>query len=209
MALRKRRRLKKLDRNPLKPAAAPHIEPVVKPVVFKSKKNWDRCFVIASGPSLTEEDIEIVRNMDVKVIVTNDTWRIVPWADVLFFHDRKWWNHYKDEIDFKGEIVTWIDVKDPRVTRERIKAYGNSGAGAISLAVHYGCKWIGLLGVDCQYDDDKRHWHGDHPKPLGNARSVKKWHSQFANIPVGDVEVVNYSRNTALTCFKKDVLTQD
>ena len=50
---------------------------------------------IASGPSLTAEDCELVRESGCPVIVTNTTFRLCPWADMLYAFDRPWWNHYK------------------------------------------------------------------------------------------------------------------
>lgn len=84
----------------------------------------------------------------------------------------------------------------------------NSGAGAIGLGHHFGAQRIILLGYDCQYKGGKRHWHGDHPKGLGNAGKVDKWGAQFQKMAdsVRDIEVVNATRETALTCFPKVTL---
>ena len=52
-------------------------------------------FVLASGPSLTLSDVAQVRRYaqanDCPVLVTNSTYRLALWADVLFFHDSQWW----------------------------------------------------------------------------------------------------------------------
>jgi hypothetical protein len=193
--------------------APPKKEPTkVKP--FNSWKNrWygETVFVLASGPSLTLEDVELVRKTGGFTIVTNTTFQIAPFADVLFFHDLRWWNKYRGELDsFKGEMVTISSVSDPRVTRLSkpvLNAYGNSGCGAISLAVLAGAAKVILLGVDAQYDKNKRHWHGDHPKELGNARSVNKWPAQFAKVAQhakdNSCVVLNASRKTKLQCFER------
>lgn len=115
--------------------------------------------------------------------------------------DRAWWRVYGEEVGriFEGErLAPVINVKHAK----HIDFYngGNSGAGAISLAAHYGAKRIVLLGYDCQYTDGKKHWHGDHPKTLGNAMSMPKWANQFKEVAVRikDVEVINATRQTAL-----------
>lgn len=85
------------------------------------------------------------------------------------------------------------------------KTYGNSGAGAISLAAQGNAKRIVLLGFDCQKTGGKAHWHGDHPSNLGNAGSIPKWHVRFAEQArdLGYIEIINCSRETALTCFQR------
>lgn len=82
-----------------------------------------------------------------------------------------------------------------------------SGAAAISLAAHRGASTVILLGYDCQYTDGKRHWHGDHPRGLGNAGSVAKWVRGFEELASAmekaGVRVLNASRETALTCWER------
>jgi hypothetical protein len=60
-------------------------------------RSWERMTVvcIASGPSVTQQQLEIVRRARerdaVRVIVVNDMYLVAPWADVLYFADDKWW----------------------------------------------------------------------------------------------------------------------
>lgn len=93
-----------------------------------------------------------------------------------------------------------------RVQVVRHKCFANSGAGCIATAVEGGAKRIILLGFDCQKTGGKAHWHGNHPKGLGNADKIEHWHDKFsqlaATIPEG-VEVLNASRETALTMFPR------
>ena len=91
---------------------------------------------------------------------------------------------------------------------EKVQFYcsENSGAGAISLADLFGARKIILLGYDCKYDDDgKRHWHGNHPKELGNAGSLPKWFGHFDDIAkrVTHCNVINATRDTALTMWPR------
>ena len=171
--------------------------------------------VMASGPSLTEADVETVRQWredgeNRYVIVTNTTYKLAPWADVLFFHDMKWWKVYKDDVraKFAGLKVTVASVNAPDVDwLHGWDSYGNSGAAGIALATLAGAKRVITLGLDCKYTAGKRHWHGDHPQGLGNARSLKKWPNAFARLAnhakAQGVEVINASRETALTCFDR------
>lgn len=58
---------------------------------------------LASGPSLTTEDVEYVRGKAV-VIAVNDVARFAaPWADVAVSVDSNWWTqHYKTMREFAG-----------------------------------------------------------------------------------------------------------
>lgn len=125
--------------------------------------------------------------------------------------DREWWGVHGDEVlsTFTGarfsnnSIATKYGV---RKLPNTFKAYRNSGAAAVSLAAHMGAQRIVMLGFDCQHTGGKTHWHGSHPKGLGDAGSVDKWCKSFADLAKdlrGRVEVVNASRATALDCFER------
>ena len=45
---------------------------------------------IASGPSLTQADVDYVRGK-ARVIVVNNGYLLAPWADVLYAADARWW----------------------------------------------------------------------------------------------------------------------
>lgn len=60
---------------------------------------------IASGPSLTTEDVEYVKGK-ATVIAVNDAIRLAPWADVLVSVDQLWWDkHYRAMREFPGVKV--------------------------------------------------------------------------------------------------------
>jgi hypothetical protein len=52
---------------------------------------------IASGPSLTQKQVELARAF--KTIAVNDNYLIAPWADVLYFADHKWWVWHRDGVE--------------------------------------------------------------------------------------------------------------
>ena len=171
---------------------------------------------LASGPSLIPEDIEAVRGLT--TVVTNTTFRAVPWADALFGFDAPWWNLYIDEVRkvFAGRKFcqsTSIIRKDIECARAfpGFRSFGNSGANAIALAVCAGARRVVMLG----YDGGLRpgvpaHHHGDHPKPLSNCHSAPRWSAQFENLSrhakKRGTEVINVSRETNLTCFPRQSL---
>lgn len=134
---------------------------------------------------------------------------MVQWADVLYAMDRAWWSVYLDEVrrTFKGELAT-LNLNPHDIMPWRIQDYRNSGAGAIALAIAKGARRILLLGYDMQYTGGRRHWHGDHPAKLGNAGKIAEWPAFFERLRRDhpDIEIINCSRETALTCFPRQSL---
>lgn len=170
---------------------------------------------LASGPSLTVEDVEAVRQWrqgaeDRLVVVANSTFRAAPWADALFAMDTQWWMRHREEVDrvFRGAKYTtssiWLTVGATKLPKP-FKHFFNSGAAAISLAERLGATRIALLGYDCQHAPDGRtHWHGSHPDGLGDAATIKRWPERFEQLAKTlRVPVVNCSRQTALKCFER------
>src|SRR5690606_31872717 len=76
---------------------------------------WREAVCIASGPSLTADDCDLVRRwrsageaageaqageaaQERAVVVVNTTFRLAPWADALFAMDENWWKHHHEEV---------------------------------------------------------------------------------------------------------------
>lgn len=88
---------------------------------------------------------------------------------------------------------------------------GNSGYQAINLAYLMGAGSILLLGYDMSVGDDgKRHFFGDHPGNMHTGSDYSAWCPGFVPLAVDlaheGVEVINCSRRTALTAFKRGEL---
>jgi hypothetical protein len=129
--------------------------------------------------------------------------------------DYQWWRVHGTQVatDFRGERVSSNPVASLAVTpvnKQAVPTFGNSGAAAVSLAAHAGARRVLLLGYDCQRTGGMVHWHGNHPKTLGNAGAMPRWPKQFADLAKAmaerGVEVINCSRETALTCFERTTL---
>lgn len=170
---------------------------------------------IASGPSLTAEDCELVHESGHPTIVVNRSFRRAPWADILFGMDQLFWQEHLAEIErtFAGE--RWGYVRLPAAanviaTKGELypRGWGNSGSYAMSLAVVTMPLKIVMLGYDCQLGQQgEKHWHEDYPPNMGNAQSIKRWPYHFELIGKyaanHGVRVVNCSRSTALSCFER------
>lgn len=57
---------------------------------------------IAGGPSLTREQLELVREANVKTAVVNDAYLVAPWAQLLYAADASWW-----KLHTEGISKTW------------------------------------------------------------------------------------------------------
>lgn len=133
--------------------------------------------------------------------------------------DEPWWAQHIKEVRevFRGDLCS----SSQHVKRHGVRSlgtmgrgwqpFGNSGAGAVSLAALAGACRVLLLGYDCQTSGGKVHWHGNHPRGLGNAGSMPKWPAQFAKLSasLSGVEVINCSRATALTVFPRSDLESE
>jgi hypothetical protein len=180
--------------------------------------------VIASGPSLTEDDVALVKDWrdqgKGKVCVINTTFRLAPWADVLYACDRAWWDKYGEEAKiFTGKKYCYAQGGEPwgaeRVTGHHggglcnqpgeIRTGGNSGHQAVSVVYNLGAKRIILLGFDMGRTGGKSHWHGDHPHGLSNGGNYPQWIEYFRmlakDLKAKGVDVINCTRTTNLDCF--------
>ncbi len=159
---------------------------------------------------------------------------MAPWADFLYACDSRWWEHH-EPIEFEGEKWTHAPIEKNGLyeTQHKVAAKyglrvmpgkhgrglgtahinygGNSGYQAINLAYMFGAGSIVLLGYDMQKTDGQQHWFGDHPEgPMKVDSNYSGWWNDFAKLGSDlarkGVEVINCTRETALTCFRRESL---
>jgi hypothetical protein len=183
---------------------------------------------IASGPSLTDADVNAVRGR-ARVIAINDSYRKAPFADVLYAADKDWWRFHQGVPAFGGlkfaiTEPSWLkwpwpsDVTvlnnmghlgletDPSGLRTGGEHGANSGYQAINLAVHLGASRILLLGYDMQRTNGRLHWFGNHPDDLHRnlpfAEFLKGFPTLVKPLSKLNIEIINCTRQTALHCFQ-------
>lgn len=166
------------------------------------------------------EDADYCRGK-ARVITVNSTYLLAPWADVHYSSDIDWWRlHVSGPMN--GEKWTG----DPLAAQEMglkccpfrrksglstdpgvINWGGNSGFCALQLAFQFGAKRILLIGYDQKDPENKGHWHGEHPETVRRPFNFPLWHKHFErcarDFARNRVQVVNCSRDTALTCFPR------
>ena len=167
-------------------------------------------FCLASGPSLTKEDCDLVSSTGVKILAVNNSWKLTPRCDFLFAGDIKWWNAYAKEVPDKIRKYTSSKKAAAKFGINFFPASGafNSGMRALVWALHNGFKNIVLLGFDCSVKKGV-HWHGLHNKKLGlsnpDKSKTKSWHLHFLDVYSKalkfEAAIVNCSRYTELGCF--------
>lgn len=181
---------------------------------------------LATGPSLTADDVNYVRGK-ATVIAVNNAWKLAPWADCLYSSDQAWFPFHKWVPEFTGLKITMNVVSDPQGAEANgvlmlrysgdhgvewnptaLKSAKNSGGAAINLAVHLGATRVLLLG----YDMKGSHFFGRHPHGLRNNEDKqfrlfqRHIDTMVEPLKAHGIEVVNCSRDTALTSFPRHAL---
>lgn len=187
------------------------------------KKDWwpdwrgQTVLIAASGPSQRKEDLQAARGR-CKVVVINDTYKLAPWADVLYACDLLWWQKKGADGfaglkvigkgEFPGTHTMGVEIVSHMLWHGRaVGGGGNSGFQALNMAVLWGAKRVILTGYD--YQDPGNHWFGKHPPGMSqaNAGAVSGWLScmtqEAPKLMKRGVKVINCTRQTALTCFPR------
>jgi hypothetical protein len=170
--------------------------------------------VLASGSSMSQSLADQVRAEGLRAIVVNSTFRLAPWADLLYGADASWWKTTPGARQFAGMKVSCEPVKGVLNLRNAgktgysedagcVHTYGNSGAQAIQIAAKGGAARILLYGFDMRGG----HWHGEHPKPLRSTSpgTFEKWiqgmEALAAELAKREIAVENRTPGSALKCF--------
>lgn len=178
--------------------------------------------VVAPGPSLNAGVAQEIAESGWPVVVCQDAYRLMPWADVLYGCDVKWWNAHNG-CDFAGE--KWSSHSKDSCSDDKIataEKYGlnlikgvpgdgfstdqgvihyndNSGAQSINLAILFGATYIILVGFDMQHAGGKSHFFGDHPQGLFQRKEYQSFAKKFKTLD--GVTIVNATPGSALKAY--------
>jgi hypothetical protein len=185
--------------------------------------------VAAPGPSLNPETAATVRAIGWPVLVCQDAWRLMPWADKLYGCDPRWWHQYDGLPDFAGEKWSTHDKNSSSNDKTDVaEKYGvnlvkgamadgvgfssdpgvihygnNSGYQSINLALLLGSPYIVLVGFDMSAKG-KGHFFGQHPAPLYNQTNYESWLPQFdraaKDLPE-EITIINATQDSAIKSF--------
>ena len=184
-----------------------------------------KALVVASGPSLTQEQIDYAKDKVDLSIAVNDAIYLMPWADILYSGDNRWWNHHGPELTwYEGERLcaardnkysTMIQGVGGRggFLKDRVRFGGNSGFAALNLALLRGGTQIILLGFDLGHEEEgAKHFFGEHPENLNVESPYARWREDFIiaapSIVEFNAKVINCTEGGYLNCFPKAKITE-
>jgi hypothetical protein len=188
--------------------------------------------IVGTGPSAKDESLDIAFGR-ARVIVIKSSWRLAPWADVLYGLDMGWWIANHGARKFEGLKVS----PSPTACRAHglkqvtLKARaeflmeevgtigcglktggGHSGFQAINLAIQFGARRIVLVGFDMTLSNGA-HWNSDY-RGVGKPDKgrVESWRLALEDcspqlVSLG-VDVINASERSALRSFRKMSLAE-
>lgn len=177
----------------------------------------EAAFIIGGGPSIRDLDFERLRGK-ARTIAVNTAYKRAPWADVLFWSDKRWldWNH-ADLHEFRGQYM--VSRKTPHLPTPRpvkvLDYYPNrfayestavggwcSGSSAINLAYHFGARVIILLGFDMKTNGN---WHDLHKLPAEpdqhRIKFIPAIERMAPHLRNANVIVLNTCAESGLRCF--------
>lgn len=178
--------------------------------------------VLGCGPSLSADDVHYVHGK-ARVIAINASYELAPWANVLYCHDAKYWQHLKGAPAFGGlkfgmQPTKWPDVTCLRSTGAvglELQPHGlrhghNSGYQAVNLAVHLGAAQILLLGFDMKPKGRREHFRENYPSRQASPYPLflRKFETIVAPLTAIGVEVINCTPGSALACFPRRPLRE-
>ena len=148
-------------------------------------REWpgETVFIIGGGPSVLGQDLDALRGR--RVIAINSSVHAMPWADILYFGDWRWWYERENRTaatSFAGRVVTTSRMVPDRkvlvcrktnppglaLERHSLMQKWTSLTAATNLAAHLvgpggSIIWLGADGHIAA--DGRTHHHKPHPWP--------------------------------------------
>lgn len=163
----------------------------------------DEWAILATGESMTQ-GIATSAMCYEHVIVISDAYRLAPWAFALVSQDRAWWKAHPDAKAFAGRrfsVANDIEGVESLRSAGMYNTSINSGLLGCMVAQYFGAKKIDLYGFDMHGS----HFFGPHPSSLKNTKPERftAMIEQFERWNHDGIDVINYTPNSALTCFRE------
>lgn len=170
--------------------------------------NWKDqiAVIVGAGPSASAMPLELARGV-ARVIAINESWRLVPWADILYATDGIWWIDNKGVPEFEGRRFTSSPHAMTELGIDLFMAQGaTSGTRALYLAERLQANPVLLVGFEMHCDNGV-HWHPPHNGRLRNPgpKEMAIWRADLERVAPGFAErgmrIINCTPTSALTCF--------
>lgn len=185
---------------------------------------WDKnttCYIIGGGPSITNYNLDLLKGK--KVILTNNAYQLMPWADFLFFMDKEWIEKHhiaiaklhcvkftvmRNTSNYQRKMNLKFIERDSAYgfsrRQNRITHGGNSGYCALQLGYLFGARRFILVGFDMRTVNKKHNYHNQHKRKMEvniyETNYIKHFKS-LENCKQFGVEIINTTPDSALACF--------
>lgn len=181
-------------------------------------------YIVAGGTSVRGLDLSLLKGR--RVIAVNSSYETVPFADLLFFSDVRWYEEHKNRkayLEFPGKVATVSRIVQDVPSRPallRLHRHGQPGLatpndgvicqrtslqGAMNLAAHKGVARIVLIGADMRRAEDGT-THHHIPHKWKNRAGNKTWDVQMTQLVTTveplralGIEVINVSPISRIT----------
>jgi uncharacterized Rossmann fold enzyme len=179
-------------------------------------------YIVGGGPSLKGFDFERLKGKI--VIAVNKALYHVPFAQVLYWSDQRFYEWYGEDVDKyngikvtnkpqpkRADIINLVDTGKDGLELEAhaIRHGGNSGYAAINVAYHLGARKIVLLGFDMQNGKGgESHFHEGYPtRPTSNeviqSNMLPSFDTLVDPLKRRKVEIYNLSSTSLIKCFQR------
>ena len=187
-------------------------------IVDRTRRDWQSrpAVIIAPGPSLTAEDVDVVRKARqadrVRVVSVSNAWKwTADFADAFFAADRRYWKAYLRDmltgktgfvgavprermvtccnVTAKADRIAWVRAANrPGLGTYELTTGGNSGWMGLNLAWLYGARRFYLLGLDMQRGPGGlSHADGDHVRTCNVSLNFSEWIAKIERYAAPDL----------------------
>lgn len=190
--------------------------------MIPEKHKGKQFIMCGTGPSLTPEVIELLRQYKNKYIIfgINDSYRAIDFLDEHYACDGRWWNvwgsdlrskypdlscwcHENKGTEYKAIKINGAWKPDLSVDPKIIHFGHNSGYQALNIAFLMGGVKFILVGYNMQKVNNLNHYFGNHENGLKNNSPYDKFISSFDTISNKYKEmIVNCTTDSALKMFR-------
>ena len=186
---------------------------------------WEgqEAYILGGGPSLTSFDMNLLKGRN--VIGCNDAYKLgVEICPVVYFIDPDWYGHHYEHLKtYQGELIScrqdFLEYPEIKTTKRfdhglhlgGVGYNGNSGAGAINLAILFGAAKIYLLGFDMELGGaGQANWHQNEVNQP-DIRHYQRFQGEFKDFVIPDwkkkfshIGIVNLNPDSKLDGFPKE-----
>jgi len=184
---------------------------------------------MATGPSLTSEQVEVVRSANVRTIAINDLGLSsrspsATWCDIWYAADQSFWLEYwklalessalkvcaehssarsKDLYDIVDLFMT---LNESQPALDYVPGYaihgGHGGFQCIQLAMSLGASRVLMVGYDCRSNGQQTNYFGQKPKHLHKTSPYKRWVDHYDKLVLREgATVINCTPDSAIKSY--------